>query len=278
MAMTPLFYHPDQDVVFDFISTKKVPEFVRQSQRRYHIPQLLTAEAFYPVHERSYVDGVIAGTIPNGFANRNADVNRSIIASNSNFLAAAHHAMDHGLAASATQGFHHAHHGEGYGYCTFNGLMLAALDLKARGRVERVLIIDGDGHHGDGTDDIIAANPGCGVVNITSATMHGLVDEFDASQWRDYTADLIREYRPGIIMYQAGADAWDLDPYGVGYLDELGLMRRDQGIMTAAKVAEVPLVWNLAGGYSTPMQKVIDLHLNTLMMSDRVYYGNSGNS
>lgn len=277
---TPLFYHPDQDCTdaFSFISVAKIPEFVRQASTRYIIPDLLHKSHFLLAHASAYVAGVMNLTASNGFGNRDATVLKSIIASNSNFVAAAHHALEHGIAGSATQGFHHAHFDEGYGYCTFNGLMIAAMDLLSRNRVGRVLIIDGDGHHGDGTDDIIQKmGLGSKVTNITSATMHGVVDDFDAGDWMDYTNDLIVEHRPGIIMYQAGADAWEGDPYGVGYLDELDLMRRDQGIMMAARAAGVPLVWNLAGGYTTPMQKVISIHLNTLMMSDRVHYGASRN-
>ena len=274
--MTPLFYHPDQDCTdtFSFISVAKIPEFVRRADRKYQIPQMITEGHIVAAHDVDFVKGVLNRTRDNGFGNRDERVLKSILASNSNFLAAARYAHGHGVAASATQGFHHSHFDNCYGYCTFNGLMIAALDLLISGKVRKVLIIDGDGHHGDGTDDIIDRNGlSKSVTNITSATMNGLVNDFDASDWYEYTLGLIEKHNPGIIMYQAGADAWEGDPYGVGYLDEMDLMRRDTGIMRAARYRMVPLVWNLAGGYTTPMKKVIDIHLNTLMMSDRVYYG-----
>lgn len=271
---TPLFYHPDQEVIYDFISTKKVPEFVRQACGRYQIPDLLKARDFYTVHDRAYVDGVLAGQIDNGFGNRNAEVNRSIVASNSNFVAAAYHALENRVAGSATQGFHHAHYDHNYGYCTFNGLMVAAVRLLQDGLVKSVLIIDGDGHHGDGTDDIIRRlDLGEHVANHTSDAMRGVVDEYDSGKWARMVETLIEEHRPGIIMYQAGADAWERDPYESGYLGMTGLWARDRGVFTAAKRNGIPVVWNLAGGYSEPMQKVIDIHLNTLRISDEVYYG-----
>jgi hypothetical protein len=52
----------------------------------------------------------------------------------------------------------------------------------------------------------------------------------------------------------------------------MGLARRDRGIFLAARVAGVPLVWNLAGGYSEPMQQTIDIHLMTLQQSDEVLH------
>ena len=111
------------------------------------------------------------------------------------------------------------------------------------------------------------------VHNVTRNAMVKLPEDTDARGWSTFVGDLIEKHNPGIIMYQAGADAWDQDPYGAGYLDQLGMMRRDQGTFDAAQRAGVPLVFNLAGGYSNPMQKVLDIHLSTLMMSDRVYYG-----
>ena len=91
--------------------------------------------------------------------------------------------------------------------------------------------------------------------------------------WRPYFAHLIEYYKPGIILYQAGADAWDEDPYQAGYLSKEGLRHRDEGLFRAAADAEIPVVWNLAGGYADPMQLTIDIHLQTLKMSDEVYYG-----
>jgi acetoin utilization deacetylase AcuC-like enzyme len=90
--------------------------------------------------------------------------------------------------------------------------------------------------------------------------------------WQSFAKGLIRSSKAGIILYQAGADAWDQDPYGAGYLSKEGLAARDRGIFTAAREAGVPLVWNLAGGYSKPMQDTIDIHLQTLAISDEVYY------
>jgi hypothetical protein len=47
-----------------------------------------------------------------------------------------------------------------------------------------------------------------------------------------------------------------------------GLKHRDEGVFKACKQACVPVAWNLAGGYSDPMQLTIDIHLQTLAASD----------
>jgi len=156
-------------------------------------------------------------------------------------------------------------------------LMVAAVHLLERYDIQRVMIVDGDGHYGDGTDNIIE------LLGLRDQVPHITRDNFgklrfagaSTAKWKSYFEDLLQDHKPGIIMYQAGADAWDQDPYGVGYLSVKGLMRRDSGMFEAAKDAGIPLVWNLAGGYADPMQKTIDIHLNTLSMSDWVYNATS---
>lgn len=274
--MTPIFYHPSQEVISNRISLLKVPEFVRQSGRtpiRDFEP--LNADLLMGAHSDEYVLGVLDGKIANGFGDKSPDVLQSILYSNACIVAAAKHALKHGgVVCSATQGFHHAGFDDGYGFCTFNGLMLAAIWSIHANPPRHVLIIDGDAHHGDGTDDIIEnLNLHHYIANVTSDHMRNIAPNMvTTADWRQFASDLIDKHKPGIILYQAGADAWDQDPMGSGYLTRLDMMKRDTGVFSAAKQAGVPIVWNLAGGYSEPMQKTIDLHLDTLRASDEVYH------
>jgi acetoin utilization deacetylase AcuC-like enzyme len=274
---TPIFHHPNQAVEYDSISTNKIPEFARQSGRSPIQPPDLEASALYAAHDRRYVNGVMDGTIANGFGNTDPALARYALGSVASLVGAAEHVLQgrSPVACSASQGFHHAHWDEGFGYCTFNGLMVAAVQQLRKGAVDQVLIIDGDGHYGDGTADIIDLLDFEGrVVNITRPDIgKPIQSNWNTEMWRAFAKDLIRATKPGIILYQAGADAWDLDPYCAGYLSKEGLAARDRGILTAARDAGVPLVWNLAGGYADPMQDTIDIHLQTLAISDEVYYG-----
>jgi acetoin utilization deacetylase AcuC-like enzyme len=274
--MTPIFFHEDQRVDYDFISVNKIPQFVEASGRAPHTFKPLAKENLYRVHKPSYVDGVFEGTLSNGFSTKDPQINRSLLASTGSMIAAARYAMAFdGVACSASQGFHHAGYAYGGGYCTFNGLMLTAATLLDSRRVEHVLIIDGDAHYGDGTVDIIERlEMQMDVTHITRGEGIGeQMESWSTSMWLDWAMGLIEERGPGIILYQAGADAWIEDPYGAGYLDRVQLAKRDRGIFIAAKESGVPLVWNLAGGYSTPIGRTLAIHTETLAQSDEVFYG-----
>lgn len=54
---------------------------------------------------------------------------------------------------------HHANAVRARGFCLFNNVAVAAAHAQSRWEVERVLIIDWDAHHGNGTQDIFAADP-----------------------------------------------------------------------------------------------------------------------
>jgi acetoin utilization deacetylase AcuC-like enzyme len=151
-------------------------------------------------------------------------------------------------------------------------LVVAA--IKILPQVGRVLIFDGDAHHGDGTDDCIErTSRQSQIVNVSRQHFGRKIQHsWDSRMWYQFAVDLIREFLPGIIFYQAGADAWEKDPYMCGYLTKEGMAHRDRGIFQACKELAIPVVWNLAGGYSDPMQDTIDIHLQTLQVSDEVFY------
>lgn len=71
-------------------------------------------------------------------------------------IAAAKYAVEHGeVVCSPTSGFHHAHYDNAGAFCSFNGILVAAVVLKQMGLVKRVSIIDLDRHYADGSFDII---------------------------------------------------------------------------------------------------------------------------
>lgn len=54
---------------------------------------------------------------------------------------------------------HHTHAGKARGFCLYNNVAIAAEHARRTHGIERVLIVDWDAHHGDGTQSIVAADP-----------------------------------------------------------------------------------------------------------------------
>ena len=66
-----------------------------------------------------------------------------------------------------------------------------------------------------------------------------------------------------LLIYQAGADQHVSDPLG-GFLTTAELAERDRIVFSMGKKIGIPVVWNLAGGYQNPLEKVLEIHRNTM--------------
>jgi acetoin utilization deacetylase AcuC-like enzyme len=214
-------------------------------------------------HDADYVHGVLAGRIPNGFGDCSTAVARSLPFTSGAMLSAARHALRSGtIACAPCSGFHHAGWDQAAGYCTFNGLVVAACALLADG-VRSVGILDCDMHYGDGTDAILTRlglnqprGSGPAVVHFTAGASYARRTQ--ARAFLDRLPDVVRSMqRCDVILYQAGADPHIRDPLG-GFLDDDDLYLRDQIVFTTARSLGLPVAWNLAGGYQRDENGGID--------------------
>jgi len=271
-----VFYSDDMASTERVSPSARKPAIVAEALRQYghvefHAPRPLNPQEFHIAHDPEYVTEVFSLRAANGFGTFSADVARSLPYTNGAMLDAARLALKTGRPTAALcSGFHHADYADGGGFCTFNGLMIAALTLLKEGAVKKVAIIDCDQHYGNGTDNILEHVPArlaSGVFHLTFgeyfrrpheeamylAMMHGMPAILDMEQ-------------PDLILYQAGADAHCDDPLG-GVLSTHGMFRRDFLLFDAALKAGIPVAWNLAGGYQEEkdgsIPKVVALHIGT---------------
>jgi len=157
---------------------------------------------------------------------------------------------------------HHATPERGMGFCLFNNVAVAARFLR-----RRVLIVDWDVHHGNGTQDAFEDDdsvcylsthrfpfyPGTGhakergVGNIINLPMDPDTsrEEF-MRRFRESVGRAGREFQPEFVLVSCGFDAYEGDPIG-----GLGLIPEDYRTMTdvVCKLG-VPVVSALEGGYS----------------------------
>lgn len=232
-------------------------------------PEPVTIDDFALAHERKFVEDVIALRRDNGFGNCSAQVAAALPWTTGSMLSAARHVLDHGgVAAAPCSGFHHAGCDHPAGFCTFNGLMVTALKLKAAGLISRIGILDCDEHFGDGTEELIDRHRASGwIVHVTAERHYPR----DAGKFLAMLLELVRGFVGcDLLLYQAGADPHVDDPLG-GYLDDDQLARRDAIVFAEARALGIPVAWNLAGGYQTPLRRVLDIHDRTMVECARVY-------
>lgn len=280
-AVVKVFYNPKQVAdAQSFSPSAMKPRFVVEAWQRLRGVNVeivdfdpLTREDLALAHDREHVDAVLDCLKNNGFGNRLETVAASLPWTSGSMYAAARSALTTGgVAVSPTSGFHHAGYSYSGGFCTFNGLMVSAIKLLNEHSLHRVGIIDCDQHYGDGTDDIIRT---LGleekVRHYTFGANRRPLPEYE-DEWLDfYGNDVLPKFGDcDVVLYQAGADPHVDDPLG-GLLTTDAMRKRDWLTFDRLKNLGVPVAWNLAGGYQRPLQKVIELHVNTMLECARVY-------
>jgi acetoin utilization deacetylase AcuC-like enzyme len=230
-------------------------------------PAPATTAELCAAHDAGYVNDVLTRRRPNGFGDVSGEVAASLPYTSGAMLSAARAARASGAVACAPcSGFHHAGFDHGGGFCTFNGLMVAAAALRAEG-ARRVGILDADMHYGDGTDDILRRLGAEGwVQHLTFGARYG--EPKDAAPFlRELPAEVARFEGCDVLLYQAGADPHVDDPLG-GWLTTAELRARDEIVFRVARACRLPVAWNLAGGYQRDaaggIGPVLAIHENTM--------------
>ena len=170
---------------------------------------------------------------------------------------------------------HHAERSRAMGFCLFNNVAIGAAYLRRCHRVSRVLIVDWDVHHGNGTQHLFASDPA-----VLYASTHrypfypgtGAVDEVGYGDGEGFTVNvpfpagfgdaeyldafrriiepIALRYRPEIILISAGFDPHVHDPLGGMGVTENGFAGMARSLLGVAdEVAGGRCVAVLEGGY-----------------------------
>jgi len=180
-----------------------------------------------------------------------------------------------GLAAVRPPG-HHAESDRAMGFCLFNNVAIAARALQAEDGLERILILDWDVHHGNGTQHSFEADPGvlyasthqypyypgtgaageAGVGRGVGATFNvplpaGCGDEIYTGVMQRLLAPLTEKFHPQLIMVSCGFDAHVDDPLAAMQLSGAGFSALAAGVRALAEsVCGGRCVFVLEGGYA----------------------------
>lgn len=172
---------------------------------------------------------------------------------------------------------HHAERDRAMGFCIFDNVAVAAAEALQQPGIDRVLIVDWDVHHGNGTQhifyersDVLVFNtlqwphyPGTGFLtdlgkgagegyNINVPFPSGCNDADYLAAFQEVLVPVAEQYKPNIVFISAGFDAHREDPLGGMRLSENGFASLCTIVLDIAeKHADGRLVMFLEGGYDT---------------------------
>ena len=194
-------------------------------------------------------------------------------------LAAARHALEHGVAMNLGGGTHHAGHAFARGYCLFNDVAAALGAAARRGAAPTAR------WWSTATSTRATAPPTCSAPirtrsrsrctarattrssacpptsTSTSPTGTGDADYLEAL---DEALDVaLRRCAPDLAFYLAGADPWEGDRLGRLALTKAGLRARDELVLDRLRAAGAPVCVVLAGGYAEDVRDTVDINAAT---------------
>jgi acetoin utilization deacetylase AcuC-like enzyme len=256
-------------------------EIVRLPGRTATVPEVLLAhEAYY--HDVVYRDvAACADVLRTGDTALSCDSYEVALEASGAVLAA----VDAVMRGEVARAFcavrppgHHATANRGMGFCIFNHVAIAANYLRKNHGIERIAIIDWDVHHGNGTEDIFAADPGVFYISLhergsypfsgaeedrgsgdgigTTLNLplpHGSGGELALAEWDEKAGPALEAFRPEFVLVSAGFDARKDDPLGgLRWEDETFAEFTRRVVALAVKHAKGRVVSSLEGGYNPP--------------------------
>ncbi len=191
---------------------------------------------------------------------------------------------------------HHALTARGMGFCLFNNVAVAARYALEEKGLERVLIVDSDVHHGNGTQDAFYEES-----SILYFSTHQYPHYPGTGNWREigrgegegYTANvplpggvgdegferifdeflypLAERYRPQLILVSAGYDAHWADPLAGMLLSITGYTRLARTLKAmAGDLCQGRLVFTLEGGYQLEVLAYAVLNTFHVLLGDGI--------
>jgi acetoin utilization deacetylase AcuC-like enzyme len=258
---------------------------------QFNLPPIASRAWLEQVHTTDYVGTFLAGKLEPKAQRRiglpwsPALVKRTCAAVGGTVLTA-RLALQYGLACNTAGGTHHAFPDFGSGFCIFNDLAVATRLVQNECLAARVLIVDLDVHQGDGTAVIFQDDP-----TVFTFSMHcqenfpfrkqqsdldiplpeGLTD---AAYLRTLTAHLpalLTNFKPDLVLYDAGVDPHCADRLGKLALSDEGLYQRDKLVLETCLRQGYPVATVVGGGYDKDVSALSYRHVLLHRAANELY-------
>ncbi|CAE7727060.1 unnamed protein product, partial [Symbiodinium sp. CCMP2456] len=268
-----------------------VEEGLVESFSDFVTPQDPPDEWFTLAHEEEYYRGFVENSLDPvrwrriGFTQRpdhRALVRRTRLEVAGTLLTA-RLALETGLACNTAGGTHHAHRAWGSGYTALNDLAVTSKVLLQEGVVSRILICDLDVHQGDGTAEILREDAqaftlsvhckdnfpfgfkgmthlGHDKSDLDVGLAKGTGDEVFLSTISEHLLGALDDFRPDLVLYDAGVDIHVDDDLGNLCISWDGLRKREDLVINACLSKRIPIACVIGGGYDRDPRHLAHRH------------------
>jgi acetoin utilization deacetylase AcuC-like enzyme len=262
-------------------------------------PRLATVQEIALVHPQDYIDQV-QRAVQEGVQYLDPDTRVSLESYEVALEAAggALTAVDQVLQGQVDTAFcavrppgHHAEPDRAMGFCLFNNVAIAARYAQQKYNIEKVLIVDWDVHHGNGTQDIFYEDPTVFYFSIHQYPWYpgtGSRDETGVGRGKGFTLNIpvsagtgdpdyieafetilerqALDYAPNLILISAGFDAHRDDPLSDTRVTTQGFKRMSEVISQVVETTcNSRIVSVLEGGYNLQaLAESVETHLKVL--------------
>lgn len=311
MRKTGLVYHEDylrhdagmghperperlESIVKHLIETKLLEKLVRINPYPAEIEWIAT------IHNNDYIDS-IKHACEQGYHHLDADTGicadsyQIALLAAGGAMAAADAVMDKkidNVFCTVRPPGHHAERNRAMGFCLFNNIAIAARYLQKKHQIEKVLIVDWDVHHGNGTQNTFYNDPtvfyfsihqwphypGTGLhtekgigkgegftLNVPLSGGHGNDDYIDI--FENQLVPIAKIFEPDFILISAGFDGHLQDPLAGMQLTEKGYAQLTQILVDLAdEFCQGRIISLLEGGYNLEMlARSVAAHIEVLL-------------
>ncbi|MDF2153830.1 histone deacetylase [Vibrio sp. CAU 1672] len=305
--MLPLIYHPiysqlplpdghrypimKYQYLYEAVNRHICDQMLDGDQIQFFQPSPLSLDVLKAIHCQEYVEQLVSGTLPAakmrriGFPWSEKLIERTLTSAAGTVLAV-EKALESGIAIHLSGGYHHAHHNFGSGFCLFNDLVVAAHRALEHEQIDKVLIIDSDVHHGDGTATLCQEEP-----DIITLSFHceknfparkpdsdldvplpcGTGDEDFLDAFREVVSMAMHLHRPDFVIYDAGVDIHAEDELGYFNVSTEAIAQRDRFLLRLMKERGTPIAAVVGGGYRTNHADLVPIHLELILAALDVF-------
>lgn len=267
-------WHPESPIRVEYLV-----DFLKKTEvwdRLIHLqPQRATIEDILRVHDRDYIDRVLS--IDKGCLDEETFISPHTFTASLYAIGAIKEAVDRIKTKDIERAFcpvrppgHHAERDAGMGFCIFNNVAVGARYAQTQG-FSKVLIVDFDAHHGNGTQHIFEEDdtvfyfsthqfpyyPDTGketergkgkgegfTYNVTIRVGSG--DKDFLYVYQDIFPDVVRRFGPDLVIVSAGYDIHYMDQHSDLRVTCEGVRGIVQGILGSTNR---PFIFVLEGGY-----------------------------